>query len=89
MFTEHDVNVAVPIIEEAQALHPHLILCSFDRGFHSSDNREPLDELMELNALPHKNRLSQADRERKTDVEFVVVRRQHPAIESAINALDH
>ena len=89
MFTEHDVNVAVPIIEEAQALLPDLRLCSFDRGFHSPGNRERLDELLELSALPRKGRLSQAERERERDEEFVEARRQHPAIESAINALDH
>ena len=41
------------------------------------------------NALPGKGRQSKADRERESEEEFVEARRQHPAVESAINALDH
>ena len=36
-----DVDVAVPMVQEAQALYPELRACSFDRGFHSRGNRGP------------------------------------------------
>ena len=84
-----DVDVAVPMITETQARYPALRLCSFDRGFHSPDNRLRLDELLDHNVLPRKGRLSQADREREEGETFAAARRQHPAIESAINNLEH
>ena len=37
---------------KAQALYPELRACSFDRGFHSRDNRVRLDALLDVNALP-------------------------------------
>ena len=45
-----DVDVAVPMVEEAQALYPGLRACSFDRGFHSPANRVRLDALLDANA---------------------------------------
>ena len=89
MFTGQDVKVAVPMIQETQALFPDLRACSFDRRFHSPENRKHLDEMLEVCALPRKGRLSKADIERETREEFIAARRQHPAVESAINALDH
>ena len=48
-----------------------------------------LDELLDLNVLPRKGRLNRAERERESDEAFATARRQHPAVESAINALEH
>ena len=58
-----DVDVAVPMVEQAQALYPELRACSFDRGFHSPDNRVLLDGLLDVNALPGKGYLSKANQE--------------------------
>ena len=84
-----DVDVAVPMVQEAQALYPELRACSFDRGFHSPANRVRLDTLLDVNALPRKGYLSKADREREEEESFAAARRAHPAIESAINGLEH
>ena len=84
-----DVDVAAPMVREAQARYPELRACSFDRGFHSPDNRIKLDALLDLNVLPTKGYLSRADRERETEEPFAAARRAHPAIESAINGLEH
>ena len=84
-----DTDIAVSIIEETQALHPDLRVCSFDRGFHSPGNRAQLDAMLDLNALPRKGRLSVAEREREEAQAFAEARRQHPAVESAINNLEH
>ena len=78
------MDVAVPMVQEAQALYPELRACSFDRGFHSRDNRVRLDALLDVNALPGRGYLSRADREREEEESFVAARRAHPAIESAI-----
>ena len=77
------------MVSEAQARYPELRACSFDRGFHSPDNRIKLDALLDLNVLPRKGYLSRADREREAEEPFAAARRAHPAIESAINGLEH
>ena len=43
-----DVDVAVPMVQEAQARHPKLRACSFDRGFYNPDNRVRLDALLDV-----------------------------------------
>ena len=89
MWQGTDVDVAVSMVEETQARFADFRMCSFDRGFHSPTNRRRLDEMLELNALPRKGYLSQAEREREQQAEFAAMRRQHPAVESAINNLEH
>ena len=46
-----------------------------------------LKELLDLVVLPKKGRLSEADKIHEYSPEFVQLRRQHSAVESAINAL--
>ncbi len=89
LWTGEDVDVAVPMVEEAQNLYPELRARSFDRGFHSPANRVRLDALLDVNALPGSGYLSKANREREAEESFVSARRAHPAIESAINGLEH
>ena len=85
-----DVDVAVPMVQEAQALYPELRACSFDRGFHSREQSgPPRMRCFDVNALPGRGYLSRADREREEKESFVAARRAHPAIESAINGLEH
>ena len=82
-----DTDVAVPIIEQCQERHPELRGCSFDRGFWSPANHAQLEGMLDTAALPKKGRLNAEERTRQADPEFVKARRQHPAIESAINGL--
>ena len=89
MWTGSDVDFAVPIVEITKELFPDFCAASFDRGFHSPANRVRLDELLVDNVLPKKGRLSKADREREQGETFAAMRRQHPAVESAINNLEH
>jgi len=44
--------------------------------------------MLEKVVLPKKGRLSSADKEREHSEEFIDARRQHCAVESAINALE-
>ncbi len=43
--------------------------------------------MLEQTTLPKKGRWSEADRARESDEAFVVARKQHSAVESAINAM--
>lgn len=89
MLKEQDVDVAVPVVAGCKEMYPDLKGCSFDRGFYSSANREALDGLLEINALPKKGKLNGAERMRESEEEFAAARRRHPAVESAINNLEH
>ena len=89
LWTGGDADVAVPLIKRCREAFPGLRGCSFDRGFHSPSNREELDKLLELNALPKKGKLSAAEREREAEPAFAAARRKHSGVESAINSLEH
>ncbi|MCP4372187.1 MAG: ISNCY family transposase [Deltaproteobacteria bacterium] len=89
MQKQTDSQVAVPMIEEAQARFPNLAICSFDKGFHSPENQEKLADLLELTVLPKKGNLSKKEQKRENSEKFIDARRQHAAVESAINALEH
>ena len=89
MWEGGDTDHAVPMVAAAQERFPDLRAVSFDRGFHSPENRVRLDGMLDLNVLPKKGYLNQADRERETGEVFAAMRRQHPAVESAINNLGH
>ena len=83
-----DDQIAVSIVKESQSRFPALNTISMDKGFHSPNNQTQLKERLDLVVLPKKGRLSEADKTRESDVEFVQLRRQHSALESAINALE-
>ena len=85
--TTDDV-IAVAIVEETKQRFASVGSVSMDKGFHSKDNQEKLKKIVGLVVLPKKGKLSAIDRERESDEEFVQLRKQHSAVESAINALE-
>jgi hypothetical protein len=85
--TTDDV-IAVSIVKETMQRFSSIGSISMDKGFHSKDNQKKLTEIVGLVVLPKKGRLSAVDRARESDEEFVQLRRQHSAVESAINALE-
>ena len=88
MEKQSDDQVAVSMIEEARKRFPHLHVCSFDKGFHSTANQIALKQHLALVVLPRKGKLTpQAQAEEQAE-DFVKARRQHSAVESAINALE-
>ena len=88
MERQTDDKVAVEMVEETQKHYPLLNGCSFDKGFHSIANQKSLSLLLTELTLPKKGKWSQADRERESTDAFIAARKQHPAVESAINALE-
>ena len=83
-----DDAIAVSIVEETKQRFDNLHSVSMDKGFHSKDNQDKLKELVNVVVLPKKGKLSAVDRARESDAEFVQLRQQHCAVESAINALE-
>ncbi|MCF1440089.1 MAG: ISNCY family transposase, partial [Shewanella sp.] len=88
MEKETDEKAAVPIIQSAKAAFPSLSVCSFDKGFHSPFNQCKLPEYLDQVVLPKKGRRTVAETDRETSPEFKTAKRQHSAVESAINALE-
>ena len=88
MWQGEDVDDAVPMVKAAQRRYADLRQCSFDRGFHSPENRRQLDELLDVNVLPAKGKLSAAAKQRESEPVFKAARQQHPAVESKINDLE-
>ncbi|MEK7226429.1 MAG: ISNCY family transposase, partial [Bacteroidota bacterium] len=84
-----DSSVAVELISDAEKRFPELHSCSTDKGFWSPENQEKLKTIIPVIAIPKKGRLSQADREYQESEEFQKARKNHQAVESAINALEN
>ena len=87
MQKETDDKIALEMVNATQTKFPAFNACSFDKGFHSPENQQQLKEKLEQVVLPKKGKLSGADKVREYDEEFIQAKRQHSAVESAINAL--
>jgi hypothetical protein len=83
-----DDKVAFAMVGETKQKFPALRAVSMDKGFYSPANQEVLEQRLECVVLPKKGRLSQAGQARESEAEFVTLRKQHSAVESAINALE-
>lgn len=88
MEKQTDDQVAVSIIREAKNKFSDLHSCSFDKGFHSQENQKILNDELEFLTLPRKGKLSKSAKEIEQSDEFRKAKKQHSAIESAINALE-
>jgi IS5 family transposase len=88
MEKQTDDQVAVSMVRETRQRFADLEACSFDKGFHSPANQQELQAHLKLVALPRKGKLSQQAHALENAEEFVKARRQHSAVESAINALE-
>jgi transposase, IS5 family len=88
MEKQTDDQVALSIIREAKKKFPDLHSCSFDKGFHSPENQKSLNDALEFLVLPRKGKLSKQAQEKEQSEEFRKEKKQHSAIESAINALE-
>ncbi|WP_226852289.1 ISNCY family transposase [Acidithiobacillus thiooxidans] len=83
-----DDQLAVPMTQATQSRFSDVHSISFDKGFHSPANQAALREILPMVVLPKKGRPSAEEKRRESDPEFVRLRHQHSAVESAINALE-
>ncbi len=88
MESQSDDQVAVSMVKEAKHRFKNLNACSFDKGFHTQENQHDLKEHLEQVVLPRKGKLSPPAQQQEHSEEFLKARRQHSAVESAINALE-
>ena len=94
MHHEQDVDIAIDFVKDAKAMFPDLASNSYDKGFHSAkdengeDNRSKIEALGVICNLPKKGRRTKEETQRESTDEFIKMRKQHSAVESAINALE-
>jgi IS5 family transposase len=83
-----DEEICVSLVKETKERFPMVEQASFDKGFHSPANQNGLGEVVKTPVLSRKGKLSRQAREIESAPEFRKARRQHSAVESAINALE-
>jgi transposase, IS5 family len=85
---QSDRDVVVQQTRAVQRRHRGRVRrASFDRGFHSPENQEKLNRIVEHPCLPMSGVHQAARQESTASVEFCEARQSHPGIESAIGAL--
>jgi len=88
MEKQTDDQVTLEMVVQAKRRFPNLNACSFDKGFHSTENQIALKEQLDLVALPRKGKLSEQAQALEQSDAFARARRAHSGVESAINALE-
>ena len=89
MTNEQDVDVAVPFLEDTKKEYPNLSSCSFDKGFHSPENKKKLTDMLDEVTMPKKGKATAEQQAEEGDSNFIAARKKHSRIESAINALEN
>ena len=86
-----DVDQSVPVAD--RLLHRYgagsVASLSFDKGFTRAEDHELLSLYVPTVVMPQRGRKTDSDTAREHGKKFVALRRQHRAVESAINALEH
>ena len=88
MEKKQDVDVAVSMVTTTQKHFPSLSSCSFDKGFHSPAKQIDLASHLNEVVLPKKGKVSSEEKTNMNAPAYKKIRRQHSAVESAINALE-
>jgi IS5 family transposase len=89
MEQQTDQEVAVELIRETKERFVRLFSCSFDKGFWSPHNKEALAQYLSVVALRKKGRPTQQDAKTEQAEAFKAAQKDHPAVESGINALEN
>jgi len=87
MQKESDSDVAVPVVETAQACFPNISSCSFDKGFHSPQNQIELAKFLKNVFLPKKGKLSEDRKNIEYSDNFLKARKAHSKVEGSIGCL--
>ena len=85
---QHDEEMAVPTAKALLKKYDIHSL-SFDRNYWSKNNYETLSLLVAHLVMPKKGKLNQLEYEREHSKTFLALRKQHSAVESGINSLEH
>lgn len=88
MEKQADVEVAIPLVKQLKKNY-ELESVSFDKGYWSKRNFEVLNEIVPTLVLPKKGKRNAIENQREGEKKFKQLRKQHSAVESNINMLEH
>src|SRR5512136_1559423 len=86
-----DVDQSVPVADRLLGRYGPggLASLSFDKGFTRREDRDLLSLYVPQVVMPKRCRKSEAETQSEREKKFVALRRQHSAVESEINSLEH
>lgn len=86
-----EVDQSLPVADRLLGRHGagSVASLSFDKGFTRAADRELLGLYIPEVVMPKRGQKNAAETERESGKKFVALRRQHSAVESAINSLEH
>lgn len=89
MEKQEDVQTALPIIKKIKEQYRDIESVSFDKGFWSPKNKEEIEKIVTTVVMPKKGKKNKEEHIRESEKEFKQLRKQHSAVESNINSLEH
>jgi IS5 family transposase len=89
MEKETDDKIAVSMVESTLQKFPGFKGCSFDKGFYTPSNKKELKNMLEILVLSKKGKRNKAEQKEETSEKFIRHKREHSAVESAINGLEN
>ena len=86
-----DVDQSVPVADRLVGRYGagQIASLSFDKGFTRAEDRDLLSLYIPTVVMPKRGKKNAAETARESGREFVALRRQHSAVESDINSLEH
>ena len=86
-----DVNQSVPVVDRLLGRYGtgSLASVSYDKGFSCAEDRDLLSLYVPVVVMPKRGKKNAAEAARESEKKFVALRRQHSAVESEINSLEH
>ena len=86
-----DVDQSVPVADRLLGRYGPGSLASlrFDKGFTRTEDRDLLSLYVPTVVMPKRGKKNAAETERESEKTFVALRKQHSAVESEINSLEH
>ena len=91
LVNEVDVDQSVPVADRLLGRYGegNVASISFDKGFTREEDRQLLELYIPLVVMPKRGKKNELETEREKQRKFVTLRKQHSAVESDINALEH
>ena len=86
-----EVDLSVPVTDRLLGRYGAgaIASLSFDKGFTRTEDRELLSLYVPTVVMPKRGKKNAAETKREREKKFVALRRQHSAVESEINSLEH
>jgi hypothetical protein len=86
-----DVDQSLPVADRLLGRYGEGAIASltFDKGFTRAEDRELLSLYVPEVVMPKRGKKNAAETERESEKKFVALRKQHSAVESEINSLEH